>query len=99
METYFAPAERADRSVIENDYHLFTGFKQVNSLINALPVIAAILNEKRQIVYGNKPLLEAMGFKKFDEVIGMRPGELIVFMPKKCLPAAELPNHAGFVVL
>ncbi len=90
METYFAPAERADRSVIENDYHLFTGFKQVNSLINALPVITAILNEQRQIVYGNKPLLEAMGFKKFEEVIGMRPGELI-----DCIHAKEMPAGCG----
>ncbi|MCK9450724.1 MAG: HAMP domain-containing histidine kinase [Bacteroidales bacterium] len=90
IETYFAPAERADQALVEHDYKLFTGFSKVNELINALPLIAAVLNEQRQIVYGNKPLLEAMGFSKFEDVLGLRPGELI-----NCIHANEMPGGCG----
>ncbi len=90
LDTYFAPAERAPLLDISHDYNLFTGFKQVNQLINALPFIAAVLNEQRQVVYGNKPLLEAMGFTKFEEVLGLRPGELI-----DCVHAHEMPGGCG----
>jgi len=90
LDTYFAPAERADQALVEHDYNLFTGFSQVNELINALPFIAAVLNEQRQIVYGNKPLLEAMGFNKFEEILSLRPGELI-----NCVHAHEMPGGCG----
>lgn len=90
MDTYFAPAERADKKMVERDYNLFTGFSQVDELVNALPFIAAVLNEQRQVIYGNKPLLEAMGFTKFEEVLGLRPGELI-----DCVHAKEMPGGCG----
>jgi len=90
MDTFFAPAERADQDTVIDDYNLFTGFGQVNELINTLPFIAAVLNEQRQVVYGNKPLLEAMGFEKFDEVLGLRPGELI-----NCVHSSETPGGCG----
>ncbi|MBU1370618.1 MAG: HAMP domain-containing histidine kinase [Bacteroidetes bacterium] len=90
MDTYFAPAERASQAAVVHDYNLFTGFGQVNELINALPFIAAVLNEQRQVVYGNKPLLEAMGFKRFEDILGLRPGELI-----NCVHAREMPGGCG----
>jgi signal transduction histidine kinase len=90
MDTFFAPAARADHKAVVHDYNLFTSFGQVNELINALPFIAAVLNEQRQVVYGNKPLLEAMGFKDFEEVLGLRPGELI-----KCIHSREMPGGCG----
>lgn len=90
MDTFFAPAERADQEAVLHDYNLFTSFGQVNELINALPFIAAVLNEQRQVVYGNKPLLEAMGFKDFEEILGLRPGELI-----NCIHSREMPGGCG----
>ncbi|MDA3944753.1 MAG: HAMP domain-containing sensor histidine kinase [Bacteroidetes bacterium] len=90
MDTYFAPAERASQAAVVHDYNLFTGFGQVNELINALPFIAAVLNEQRQVVYGNKPLLDAMGFKRFEDILGLRPGELI-----NCVHAREMPGGCG----
>jgi len=90
MDTFFAPAARADHKAVVHDYNLFTSFGQVNELINALPFIAAVLNEQRQVVYGNRPLLEAMGFKDFEEVLGLRPGELI-----KCIHSGEMPGGCG----
>ncbi len=90
LKTFFAPAERAEQvSVVEN-YNLFAGFKQVNEIINALPYIAAVLNEQRQVVYGNKPLLQAMGYNNIDEVLGLRPGEVV-----KCVHSTEQAGGCG----
>lgn len=88
--TFFAPAERADQKNITEDYNLFTGFKQVNEIINALPYVAAVLNEQRQIVYGNKPLLQAMGYSNISEVLGLRPGEVV-----HCIHSSEQPGGCG----
>lgn len=88
MNTLHAPAERADFSKVLQDLGLFQSFENVNELVNALPYIAAVLNKERQIVYGNSALLQAMGFSRIDDIIGLRPGELL-----QCVNAAK--NEAG----
>ena len=90
MKTHFAPPERASQAGIEHDFNMFSDLGQVNDLINALPIIAAVLNEHRQIVYANKSLLQAMGLATYDELIGKRPGELI-----NCIHATEMPAGCG----
>lgn len=88
MNTLHAPAERADFSKVLQDLDLFQSFENVNELVNALPYIAAVLNKERQIVYGNSALLQAMGFSRIDDIVGLRPGELL-----QCVNAAK--NEAG----
>lgn len=88
MNTLHAPAERADFSKVLQDLGLFQSFENVNELVNALPYIAAVLNKERQIVYGNSALLQAMGFSRIDDIVGLRPGELL-----QCVNAAK--NEAG----
>jgi len=89
-KTFYAPAGRAHRSDIEHDYNLFSGLEHVSEIINALPYIAAVLNRERQVVYGNRKLLEAMGFEKFEEIIGLRTGELI-----NCIHSGKTPGGCG----
>jgi hypothetical protein len=89
-ETYYAPAYRAQRLEVEHDYNLFSGFEHVSEIINALPYIAAVLNRERQLVFGNRKLLEAMGFEKFEEIIGLRPGELM-----NCIHSGKTPGGCG----
>lgn len=88
MNTLHAPAERAYFSKVLQDLGLFQSFENVNELVNALPYIAAVLNKERQIVYGNSALLQAMGFSRIDDIVGLRPGELL-----QCVNAAK--NEAG----
>lgn len=90
MNTFFAAAERAPMAKVVDHYQLFSGFSQVNEIINALPYIAAVLNQERQIVYGNKPLLEAMGYSDINQILGFRPGEVV-----NCVHAAEEPGGCG----
>ncbi len=90
MKTFFAPAERAEVSKILSDLGLFQSFENVNELVNALPYIAAILNKERQIIYGNKALLEAMGFTDIEDIVGLRPGELL-----NCVNASKNEGGCG----
>lgn len=90
MNTLFAPAERAELSKILYDLGLFQSFENVNELVNALPYIAAVLNKERQIVYGNNALLEAMGFSRIEQIVGLRPGELL-----HCVNSAKNEGGCG----
>lgn len=49
----------------------------IRDIINALPYIAAILNKYRQVIFSNEVLLDQLSLSSIDEVIGLRPGELI----------------------
>ncbi|OFX83943.1 MAG: hypothetical protein A2W99_03705 [Bacteroidetes bacterium GWF2_33_16] len=49
----------------------------IRDIINALPYIAAILNKYRQVIFSNEILLKELSLSSIDEVIGLRPGELI----------------------
>ncbi len=49
----------------------------IRDIINALPYIAAILNKYRQVIFSNEALLKELSLSSIDEVIGLRPGELI----------------------
>jgi len=90
MNTFHAPAERAALTKILHDLGLFKSFENVNELVNALPYIAAVLNKERQIVYGNSALLEAMGFEVIDQIVGLRPGELL-----RCVNANKNEGGCG----
>jgi K+-sensing histidine kinase KdpD len=77
IKTYHAPAERADKDSITNDFNLFSDLSNVKEILNALPYIAAILNPQRQIVYSNDSLLKMLNLKSVEELLGYRPGEAI----------------------
>lgn len=90
MNTFYAPAERAEPVAILRDLDAFRSFEKISELVNALPYIAAILNKERQIVYGNIALLEAMGYSDLESILGMRPGELL-----NCIHSKENEGGCG----
>jgi PAS domain-containing protein len=88
--TYFAPAERAPIEVIEQQSEKFRILPFFNNSLNFIPSIFAIINKERQIVYANKSLLDYLGFKSGDGLIGKRFGEAI-----NCIHAFELEGGCG----
>ena len=50
---------------------------KINLFLDAIPDIFVILNEQRQIVFANKPLLEFLGLNDIKDTIGQRPGEIL----------------------
>lgn len=77
MDTYHAPAERADSDKISLDYYKIQQDDYIKMVLNALPDIAAILNPQRQIVFANDTLLNFLSIIDKDGIIGFRPGEAI----------------------
>jgi PAS domain-containing protein len=90
MDTKHAPADRANKESLQDDYKLFDDLSNVKEILNALPYIAAILNPQRQIVYSNESLLQMLNIKSVEELLGYRPGEAI-----NCIHSGESEGGCG----
>jgi signal transduction histidine kinase len=90
METAFAPAERTLQHEIQRQHEKLAAVPFVREFLDAMPNMAMVLNEHRQIVFGNRAFAEFLGVKgddqspgesaghaagKLAEVLGLRPGE------------------------
>ena len=59
-------------------------------IIDALPHITVVINDCRQVITANQPLLEALGVTQVVDVIGQRPGEML-----RCIHAFDGPEGCG----
>jgi signal transduction histidine kinase len=62
----------------------------LSEFLNSMPSAAAILTPERKIIFANSNLLNSLGFKSLESVLGSRPGEAL-----KCLHALENENECG----
>ena len=90
VATQFAPAERADQARVLEISHHFNSGSPVGTLLNLVPEVILILNRQRQVVFANRSALEFAGVDELEEVLGMRPGELI-----RCKHGHEAPGGCG----
>lgn len=90
MKTYYAPPEREDKDNVEKQSASVSGYKNLIELVASLPNIITILNSKRQIVYSNDILVNALKVEDFKELLGRRPGEVI-----RCIHADENEGGCG----
>ena len=89
MITPFAPCERAPHEIIRRQHETLAASPLVRELLDAIPNMTLILNEQRQIVYGNQAFANFLGMKAGEEaaedgaerrlggVLGQRPGEAV----------------------
>jgi K+-sensing histidine kinase KdpD len=77
MLTHFAPPERSVKAKIFEDYAELRSIAHIEELIAALPYIAVVLNQHREIVFSNRALLLLMGMDDMEELLGQRPGEAL----------------------
>ncbi len=89
-DTYFASPERADSEVLWAVRKTFIASHVAVRLLDAVPEPAMVLYETRQIIIANSTLLSMLGMKSIEEMIGMRPGELL-----SCIHADEMPAGCG----
>lgn len=88
--TFFAPAERATDSELNSDFENLRKSKYINTVINALPEVVAILNKERQVVFGNEALLKLLGLTDEKDLVGLRPGEAL-----KCVNSGLMEAGCG----
>lgn len=75
--TQFAPAERIDQARVLEISHYFNSGSPIGTLLNLVPEVILILNRQRQVVFANRAALEFAGVDEMENVLGMRPGELL----------------------
>ncbi|MCX5801595.1 MAG: HAMP domain-containing sensor histidine kinase [Candidatus Eisenbacteria bacterium] len=90
MDTYFAPAGRADHGELQRDIVLASKNPMVNGLLRTAGGLLAVLNPQRQILAVNDAFLKTMGAEDATRVLGLRPGEAI-----NCVHAHELAGGCG----
>lgn len=75
--TEFAPAEREAIENIQDKYLELINLPQVKKITDSIPDMLLILNDKRQIVFANQRLFELFQTNSVDDILGLRPGELL----------------------
>ncbi|OLN28220.1 Signal transduction histidine kinase [Desulfovibrio sp. DV] len=87
--TCFAPSERACTDEIDRQFSILSAHA-IPIVLNAIPVIAMVLNRQRQVVHGNHKFIDVLGIGDIREALGKRPGEAF-----RCVHAAEHPGGCG----
>ena len=87
--TCFAPSERACPEDIDRQFAVLSQHA-IPLVLNAMPIIAMVLNRQRQVVHGNRKFADVLGIADIREALGKRPGEAF-----RCVHADEHPGGCG----
>lgn len=93
LPTEFAPAERMGAEEIEEQHRAVAGLPFVADFLDAIPNMAMVLNECRQIVFANKVFCDFVGAETVRELIGNRQGEVL-----RCIHAEYIGKRPGEAV-
>lgn len=87
--TRCAPADREPMEVVLRQRDALDKSKTTR-LVDAVPQIVMVLNQRRQMVYCNRSLLQLLGLASADPILGQRPGEIL-----DCVHAREMDAGCG----
>jgi signal transduction histidine kinase len=90
VDTYFAPAGRADADTLRHNLNTLAGDPVVTGLLSAASGLLAVLNEQRQILVVNDAFLASLQLADARALLGLRPGEAV-----GCVHANEMPGGCG----
>ena len=88
--THYASPERATRDELKNEIEIISKNPIVDSLLNIVSGLLAVLNEHRQIIALNEVFLHMLGIEDAHQVFGLRPGEAI-----KCIHSDKCDGGCG----
>ncbi len=90
LPTAFAPAARESHARVAEQSEEFRDSVLLRRIVDASPEVLVVLNDKRQVIYANRSLIEAVGVSCEDDICGLRPGEVL-----HCAHADESPGGCG----
>ncbi len=90
IKTYFASPERASVEDIKKQVDFAINNPIIQVVLESVEGFVIILNEHRQILAGNREILDLLGTEELNKITGMRPGELL-----NCIHALEGPAGCG----
>jgi Histidine kinase-, DNA gyrase B-, and HSP90-like ATPase len=85
-----APGARASADELEAQAGLLAVVPVVKRVLNAIPVMAALLNAQRQVVLANQRLAAFSAAAAADDLVGLRPGEIF-----GCVHSSETDGGCG----
>lgn len=74
LDSFAAPADRDSTDRVRLQYEIFNKDQVYRQIINLMPNMVMVLNDKRQIIFANRAVLDQ--FDGEDNVIGARVGEI-----------------------
>jgi PAS domain-containing protein len=89
-QTFHAPPERLPGDLILQQSGALGDLSGLGALLDCMPDFVMILNEQRQIIFGNKALRDFAGGRGGGQLLGLRPGELL-----DCRQAGLAPSGCG----
>jgi signal transduction histidine kinase len=89
-QTFHAPLERQAPAEITRQASDLGNLAGLAGLLDCMPDLVMILNEQRQIIFGNRTLRDFVGTRGSGELLGLRPGELF-----DCRQAGLAPSGCG----
>lgn len=90
IPSYFAPAERDDDIAIHSELQLIMENPILDTLLSSIGGLVAVLNDKRQILMVNQVLLNQLGIRDIDCILGQRLGEAA-----ECVHAHDMAGGCG----
>ena len=88
--TFFAPGARDPLKILQQEADVISGAHIGQEILDAIPDLAMILNDKRQIVAANEHCLKALGLHGIEDIFGRRVGEAV-----HCIHANQGPEGCG----
>jgi len=76
-ETYFAPAFRHKPADLLQEYSILSDIAFLPETFDAIQETLVIINQARQVVWGNQAFLKAVGAQDINGVLGKRVGEAL----------------------
>jgi len=77
MKTHFLPAEKDTMEKVFEQHSRVLSEINKTFFLDSVPVLYIILNNKRQIVWANKAVLDLSGYSDLKQILGIRVGELL----------------------
>ncbi|MCP4181226.1 MAG: hypothetical protein GY756_25975 [bacterium] len=90
IKTYFAHPERSSKETIKDQVSQLKNNILLADTLNSMSNICLIINDKRQIVFANKHTCNSFNKNNYNEMMGLRPGELL-----GCIHSQELEGGCG----
>ena len=89
-QTFHAPPERQASAEIARQASDLGNLAGLAALLDCMPDLVMILNEQRQIIFGNRTLRDFAGTRGSGEWLGLRPGEFF-----DCRQTGLAPSGCG----
>lgn len=90
LKTEFAPAERESTEKLMRQNQIFSQNELFFEIANSVSQLFVVLNEQRQIIYGNKVFLDLMGIEALGSYLGKRAGEAL-----NCIHSTQSDGGCG----